>query len=218
MALVLWSGRGATVSRSCRQFNISHSARRHAEIADPMAVATHAKASEVSDLNMVHSGMDLIPLGSTFPEDQAAAKVYVELHKMDDVVGPDSLFLLAYGWADAQGNWDAAFTKYKRLKAQAVVPVFESLQRPTRFQMQRPVSIGSPNEVVTSLCRAMWCLRPDVTQAVSKRSRLTALSPRSMRLSNWATGGHMHDHLALATTNEQSTILNVLVPMATWRG
>ena len=87
------------------------------EIADPMVVATHARASEMSDANMVHSGMDLIPsVGKHISHDQAAAKIYVELHKMDEVVGRDSLFLLAYGWADAQGNWDATFTKFKRLE------------------------------------------------------------------------------------------------------
>ena len=49
------------------------------EIADPMVVATHARASEMSDANMVHSGMDLIPsVGKHIAQDQAAAKMYVE--------------------------------------------------------------------------------------------------------------------------------------------
>ncbi|HAI00995.1 MAG TPA: hypothetical protein DCL98_05775 [Flavobacteriales bacterium] len=188
------------------------------EIADPMVVATHAKASDVSDLNMVHSGMDLIPaVGKYISQDQAAAKVYVELHKMDDVVGPDSLFLLAYGWADAQGNWDVAFTKYKRLKAQAVVPVFESLPTSNTVpDVQRPVlkleARTKQGDVIVS--------RDVVLAPRRDPSRLQAVEagPASLlpSLDAFVELGdlvrHMHDHLALATTNEQSTILNVLVP------
>ena len=37
---------------------------------------------------MVHSGMDLIPSVGKHIAQVAAIKMYVELHKMDEVVGP----------------------------------------------------------------------------------------------------------------------------------
>ena len=188
------------------------------EIADPMVVATHARASEMSDANMVHSGMDLIPsVGKHIAQDQAAAKMYVELHKMDEVVGRDSLFLLAYGWADAQGNWDAAFTKYKRLTAQPVVPVFESLPTSaTAPNVQRPVlkleARTKRGDVIVSRDVVLAPRRhPQPSKAVQ-----AGPAPLLPSLDSFVELGdvvrHMHDHLALATTNEQSTILNVLVP------
>ena len=188
------------------------------EITDPMVVATHARASDVSDPNMVHSGMDLIPsVGKHIAQDLAAAKIYVELHKMDDVVGQDSLFLLAYGWADPQGNWDMAFTKYKRLKAQAVVPVFESL--PTSNitpDVHRPVlkleARTRQGDVIVSRDVAL-APRRDPSHQESSIAGAAPLLP-SLDAFQELKGlvRHMHDHLALATTNEQSTILNVLIP------
>ena len=188
------------------------------EIADPMVVATHARASAMSDANMVHSGMDLIPsVGKHISQDQAAAKMYVELHKMDEVVGRDSLFLLAYGWADAQGNWDAAFTKYKRLTAQPVVPVFESLPTSaTAPNVQRPVlkleARTKRGDVIVSRDVVLAPRRhPQPSKAVQ-----AGPAPLLPSLDSFVELGdvvrHMHEHLALATTNEQSTILNVLVP------
>ena len=159
------------------------------EIADPMVVATHARASEMSDANMVHSGMDLIPsVGKHIAQDQAM-KMYVELHKMDEVVGRDSLFLLAYGWADAQGNWDAAFTKYKRLTAQPVVPVFESLPTSaTAPNVQRPVlkleARTKRGEVIVSRDVVLAPRRhPQPSKAV--QAGPAPSSPPWIRLSSW---------------------------------
>ena len=188
------------------------------EIADPMVVVTHAKTSELSDPNMVHSGMDLFPsVGKHIALDQAAVKIYLELHKMDDVVGQDSLFLLAYGWADAQGNWNADFTKYKRLKAQAVVPVFESLPTSTtspdvHLPMLKLEARTKQGEVIVARDVALAPRR----HPGREESLLAKPSPFLPSLDAFQEVDdlvrHMHDHLALATTNEQSTILNVLVP------
>ena len=68
---------------------------------DPMMVSTHAKASANSDPNMVHSGLDLIPwVGRQIALEQSSAMFYLELHRIQEVVGQDSLFLLALGWAN----------------------------------------------------------------------------------------------------------------------
>ena len=64
----------------------------------------------------------------------------------------------------------------------------------------------------------MWCWR---LGAILSRPKPFKLDLRPFSSSFVELGDvvrHMHDHLALATTNEQSTILNVLVPKATSLG
>ena len=196
------------------------------EIMDPMIVSTHAKATKYSDPNMVHSGLDLIPwVGRRIALEQSAAMFYLELHRIQEIVGQDSLFLLAFGWANEFGEWNAATTKYKRLKAGSVVPVLESL----------PCTPSSPNPIKPTLKlevrtregyvvvsrdvvfpgRAAAAGR-DVKGDVSGESLplySAPLLPSVLQLTDPdKLVRHLFDHLAMATTNEQNTIQNVLVP------
>ena len=98
------------------------------EFTDAMIVATHGPASAVSQPDMVHSGLDLIPLvGRQIPIDAVSVRFYVELHGVADIVGQDSLFLLTYGWANERGEWDSRTTKYERKRAAGILPIFETL-------------------------------------------------------------------------------------------
>ena len=53
------------------------------EFTDAIVVSTHAKATAKSQPDMVHSGLDLIPLvGRSIPTSALAASFYVELHEL----------------------------------------------------------------------------------------------------------------------------------------
>ena len=98
------------------------------EFTDAILVSTHAKASQRSQPDMVHSGLEMIPLvGRGIPTNALAASFYVELHGIAEIVGEDSLFLLSYGWANSSGEWEPTATAYARKRATKVVPIFESL-------------------------------------------------------------------------------------------
>ena len=88
------------------------------EFTDAILVSTHAKASQWSEPDMVHSGLEMIPIvGRTIPTNALAASFYVELHGIEEIVGIDSLFLLAYGWANSSGDWEPSATAYARKKS-----------------------------------------------------------------------------------------------------
>ena len=93
------------------------------EFTDAIVVSTHAKATAKSQPDMVHSGLDLIPLvGRSIPTSALAASFYVELHGIADIVGDDSLFLVTYGWANASGEWEPSATAYARKKRPRLCP------------------------------------------------------------------------------------------------
>ena len=196
------------------------------EIMDPMIVSTHAKATEYSDPNMVHSGLDLIPwVGRRIALEQSAAMFYLELHRIQEVVGQDSLFLLAFGWANVFGEWDAATTKYKRLKAGSVVPVLESLPctpsspdpiKPTlKLEVRTREGYVVVSRDVVFPGRAAAAGRDVKGDASGESLALYSapLLPSVLQLTDPdRLVRHLFDHLAMATTNEQNTIQNVLVP------
>ena len=188
------------------------------EFTDPILVQTHAPATSVSQPEMVHSGLDLIPeVGRRIPLDVASALFYTELHGLADIVGQDSLFLLVQGWARADGSWDPIATKYARLKAAPVIPIFESL----------PCSPTSP-----SVENAVLKLEARTRDGHVVVSRDVSLGARSLAEEKWVgnqegasplpslasirdrdtLARHLEDHLPVATTNEQNTIQNTLIP------
>ena len=196
------------------------------EIMDPMMVSTHANASANSDPNMVHSGLDLIPwVGRQVALEQSAAMFYLELHRIHEVVGQDSLFLLALGWANEFGEWDVASTKYKRLKASSVVPVLESLpctpSTPERDQPTLKLEVRtreghvvvSRDVVLPGRVAAYDGNGPDDVYDESAALYSSPLLPSVLKLTDPdRLVRHLFDHLAMASTNEQNTIQNVLVP------
>ena len=96
------------------------------EFSDAILVSTHAKASQRSHPDMVHSGLEMIPVvGRSIPTNALAASFYVELHGIAEIVGQDSLFLLAYGWANSSGEWEPSATAYARKSASQIVPILK---------------------------------------------------------------------------------------------
>ena len=190
------------------------------EFTDVMVVNTHAPATEWSQPSMVHSGLDLIPkVGNAIPVNATSARFYVELHGLDEVVPTDSLFLLKFGWADEDGQWNPSATRYLRKTAAAIVPVFEVL----------PCTRTSP-----ALRQPVMKLEAQTRDGHVVVSRDVTLGDREMPTGQpWTAPspsddvllpslhGHdtlevvvklLEDHLAMATTNEQSTIQQVLIP------
>lgn len=191
------------------------------EFADPILVQTHAPSTNLSNPDLVHSGLDLIPVvGRKVPLDVASARFYAELHGLSDVVGRDSLFLFVCGWADAEGNWDPKSTKYARMHAAEVVPLFESLPC-------TPLS-PLPDQAVLKLEARTRDGHVVVSRDVQLGPRSVSELDGSRKFDNMAPLPsllvledreslirHLEDHLAVATTNEQNTIQHTLIPQGT---
>lgn len=191
------------------------------EFTDPILVQTHAPATALSQPEMVHSGLDLIPsVARRIPMDVMSALFYTELHGMSDVVGQDSLFLLVQGWARPDGSWDPSSTKYARLKAAAVIPIFESL--PCTPSSPDPVDAVLKFEARTRDGHVVVSrdihLGPRLMASEAAARQVDASTP----LPSLVVIGdrdelirHLEDHLPVATTNEQSTMQNILIPHGT---
>lgn len=194
------------------------------EVSDPIVVKTHAPASAWSDPNLVHSGLDLIPLvGRSVPLDVSSATYYVELHRLDDVVGMDSLFLFVAGWADANGDWVPNATTYKRLRAAAVVPVLDRLPctptvpDPTRPVLKLEARTRDGNVVVSRDVVLGNRGIPGQDNGLLTWSDSPALPSLCTMTDSAALIQHALDHLAIASTNEQTTIQHSLVPTGSVR-
>lgn len=192
------------------------------EFSDPILVSTHGPASAISDPNVVHSGLDILPaIGRSIPRDVAAATWYFELHHMADIVGKDSLFLLAMGWSDAEGNWTSESTKFKRLKANQVVPVLEQL--PCTPLLPTPTSPTLKLEARTRdghviVSRDIVLPHRGGRSTADQDGNGGAQGPIDVLPSLQGFGdpdfavSHLLDHLPLATTNEQTTMQMSLAP------
>ena len=196
------------------------------EFSDPLIVTTHAKATEKSQPDMVHSGLDMLPLvGRSIPTSALAATFYVELHGIADIVGLDSLFLLTFGWANADGHWEPSATAYARKKAADVVPIFETLPcspvlpipgnpvlkleartREGHVLVSRDIQLGARDADRT---RVRDGLELGLQTTSSQRAPLPSLLAFETASS---LSRHLIDHLAVSTTNEQNTIQHVLIP------
>ena len=196
------------------------------EFTDAILVSTHAKASQRSQPDLIHSGLELIPLvGRAIPTNALAASFYVELHGIAEIVGEDSLFLLSYGWANSSGEWEPSATAYARKRASKIVPIFESLPcSPSLPVVDRPVlkleARTKEGQVLVS--RDIELGRRNSNQdAGMENGKLDENAPHVERpplltLLAFETAStmsrHLIDHLAVATTNEQNTIQHVLIP------
>ena len=196
------------------------------EFSDALIVTTHAKATEMSQPDMVHSGLDMLPLvGRSIPTSALAATFYAELHGIADIVGMDSLFLLTFGWANASGDWEPTATAYARKKAAKVVPIFETL--PCSPSLPIPLNPVLKLEARTKeghvlVSRDIRLGTRDTGEAqnsqgsdmcVLKASRSGSPLPSLLAFeTNASLTRHLIDHLAVATTNEQNTIQHVLIP------
>ena len=183
------------------------------EISDIMLIEAYSKVTpgEVSDIS--RSGMNLVPLVDTRISPMAdQARFYVELYNIDKVVGEDSLFLMSFGFTGGDGRMSINHTRYLRLKAAAVIPVFETL----------PVDLAVPpleggfltielrtknGDEITRLNYPVSRWRPDTSLPLSDVPLLNFAS-------NWTDirklYRHLEDHLPLGTSSQQNTILRVL--------
>ena len=190
------------------------------EFTDVMVVNTHAPATARSQPNMVHSGLDLIPkVGNTIPVEATSARLYVELHGLNEVVPTDSLFLLKFGWADEQGQWNPSATRYLRKASAPIVPVFEVLPcTPTSPTLRQPMmkleAQTRDGHVVVS--RNVTLGDREWPEGQPQRRPSAADDVLLPSLNGYDTLDVMvkllEDHLAMARTNEQSTIQQVLIP------
>ena len=183
------------------------------EISDIMLIEAYSKVNsgEVSDIS--RSGMNLVPLVDTRISPMAdQARFYVELYNIDKVVGEDSLFLMSFGFTGGDGRMSLNHTRYLRLKAAAVIPIFETL----------PVDIAVPpleggfltvklrtknGDEITRLNYPVSRWTPDSSLPLSD-------APLHNFASNWTDISklyrHLEDHLPLGTATQQNTILGVL--------
>ena len=190
------------------------------EFTDVMVVNTHAPATARSQPNMVHSGLDLIPkVGNTIPVEATSARLYVELHGLNEVVPTDSLFLLKFGWADEQGQWNPSATRYLRKASAPIVPVFEVLPcTPTSPTIRQPMmkleAQTRDGHVVVS--RNVTLGDREWPEGQPQRRPSAADDVLLPSLNGYDSLDVMvkllEDHLAMARTNEQSTIQQVLIP------
>ena len=98
------------------------------DVSDLMLVEAYAKLSNGEDSQFSRSGFDIIPLlDNKIAPNADQARFYVELYNIDQVVGLDSLFLLSFGFTNSNGRLSPSHTRYLRLQAAPVVPVFEVL-------------------------------------------------------------------------------------------
>jgi GWxTD domain-containing protein len=187
------------------------------EFADPLVIRTHSKATSATEPDLVHSGLALLPqVGRSIPAEASSAAFYVELHGMSDVVGSDSLFLLVYGWADASGDWQPSWTKYSRLKAAQIVPVFETLPcTPSVPSLSSPTlkleARTREGHVVVSRDVVLGSRRVTSTVPMERSSTQEDLPSLAEYTTVEALVKHVEDHLAVATTNEQNTMQHTLL-------
>ena len=190
------------------------------EFTDVMVVNTHAPATAWSQPSMVHSGLDLIPkVGNTIPVEATSARLYVELHGLNEVVPTDSLFLLKFGWADDRGQWNPSATRYLRKASAAIVPVFEVLPcTPTSPTLQQPVmkleAQTRDGHVVVSRDVILGDREGPEGQPQTKPSAGDDVLLPSLNDHDTldVVVKLLEDHLPMATTNEQNTIQQVLIP------
>ena len=196
------------------------------EFTDAILVSTHARASQRSQPDLIHSGLEMIPLvGRAIPTNALAASFYVELHGIAEIVGEDSLFLLSYGWANSSGEWEPSATAYARKRASKIVPIFESLPcSPSLPVVDRPVlkleARTKEGQVLVSRDIELGRRNSDQDGGL-ENGKLDGYAPLVessplLTLLAFETAStmsrHLIDHLAVATTNEQNTIQHVLIP------
>lgn len=181
-------------------------------LSDVMLVEAYSKSVKGEETEFSRSGMNIIPLVDTRISPEARiAKFYVELYNIDQVVGKDSLFLMSFGFTGSDGRLSLNHTRYLRLRADNILPVFETL----------PVDVSVP-PIEGGLLKIEIRTREGhlVTSIDYPVSRWTAKDGASndVPLLNFAAHWddvdqlyrHLEDHLPIASPTQQNTILHTL--------
>ena len=126
-------------------------------------------------------------------------------YNVNEVVGEDSLFLLVVGLTDSNGILDPNNTKYKRLNAGVVTPVFETLPiTPTT----PPQSGGS---IIIQAKTRDGNLICESKTPIERWKMETGISSDNVSFGDKFTDvktlyRHLEDHLPLASPSQQHTI------------
>ncbi len=187
------------------------------ECSEPIVVSSYGQANDASNPAFVHSGMELIPLvGRTLPKDVSSALLYMELYNLDDVVEQGAPLELTYGWSDASGSLYPATAMKNVASAATVIPVLAKMScsatQPNRrnpwFTMK--VSTAEGFEVMSSkFPLGKKPIQPAMEAALAE-APLPSLVGLSLDVE--AMKRHVEDHLAMATSTEQFTMKEVLIP------
>lgn len=179
------------------------------EISSLLLVEAYA-ASNSTDSKFYRSGYEILPLTSNVISPQATQlRFYTELYNIDDVVGNDSLFLLVFGLTNSSGQLDPNHTRYKRLNAKEVVPVFEALPI---SDLTPPLAGGELQLQVKTRDGHLICKKeikierwkPEAGGFNDNVNFASAWTDRDLLYR------HLEDHLPLASPSQQNTIGGVL--------
>ena len=178
------------------------------EVSSLLLVEAYA-ASSSTDSKFYRSGYEILPLTSNIISPQAnQLRFYTELYNIDDVVGSDSLFLLVFGLTNSSGQLDPNHTKYKRLNAKDVVPVFEvlpisALTPPSSDgELQIQVKTRDGHLICKKIIIERW--KPEANGFNDSVNFASAWTDRDLLYR------HLEDHLPLASPSQQNTIGGVL--------
>lgn len=183
------------------------------DVSDLMLVEAYAKINDGEESEFSRSGLDIVPLlDNEISPNANQARFYVELYNIDQVVGLDSLFLFSFGFTNSNGRLSPNHTRYLRLQAAPVVPVFDVL----------PVDGSVPPEdggfLKIEIRTRQGMEITTMNYPVSRWSPADDNSYFGIDLSEFAAQWtdrdllyrHLEDHLPLAYPSEQNTILGIL--------
>ena len=187
--------------------NVSHSGIP--EISSILLVEAYAKSPNEVGSKFYRSGFEIVPLtGNKISTVASQITFYSELYNINDVVGEDSLFLLVFGLTDSNGTLNPNNTRYKRINARSVTPIFETL----------PVSLNIPPlSGGTILIQAKTRDGNLITEKSMDIMRFQSRT-KSHPVINFAQAfddrsilyRHLEDHLPLASPSQQNLISHTL--------
>ncbi|PCJ81408.1 MAG: hypothetical protein COA49_04740 [Bacteroidetes bacterium] len=179
-------------------------------ISDIMLVEAYTKSITGEENKFSRSGLNLVPLVDTRISPLAnRVKFYAELYNIDQVVGQDSLFLIKFGFTGSDGRLSPNHTRYLRLKAGVVTPVFETLPidgsvPPTDGGILKIEISTKDGHLITSLDYPVS--RWSATDAIANEVPLLNFAAQWNDVHKLYR--HLEDHLPIATPSQQNTILN----------
>jgi len=175
------------------------------EISSILLVEAYAKSLNDVESKFYRSGFEIVPLtGNEISTDASQLTFYTELYNINDVVGEDSLFLLVFGLTDSNGSLNPNNTRYKRINAKSVTPIFETL----------PVSLTTPplsgGKILIQAKTRNGNLIAQKSMDIERFHSRTNSHPKI----NFAKAfenreilyRHLEDHLPLASPSQQNTI------------
>ena len=179
------------------------------EVSSLLLVEAYASSSSTNS-KFYRSGYEILPLTSNLISPQAKQlRFYTELYNIDEVVGNDSLFLLMFGLTNSSGQLDPNHTRYKRLNAKDVVPVFEVLPI---SDLTPPHSGGELQVQVKTRNGDLICKKE--INIDRWKSEIGGFNDNVNFASAWTDRDllyrHLEDHLPLASPSQQNTIGGVL--------